>query len=330
MQVGKWLDMRGWVAGGSRTKPVLREKRPRATNSAYQYDSDMLQPAHSGAVPHTYSLGHAHTHAPPAAKIPKTDPDEPLPWERMHHGGFAPVRVKWSGDRCAVCSSEVDYDTDQLIHCHSCGIAVHQSCYGVRPLPQQEDKWVCRACEHVHGGGRQPQCVACPVEGGALKPTTIRGMWCHLACMQVRATNSGGSATAVPFGGGDLHCRLCGCSARWVHAVCGRRCMLADAIAQQLVLWCLLTGTLPCLHRPARCCAYKCSPNTANIQGLCCACSGYQSWASPTRSAWSQSRALKTSVQIVGRSTAPSASRKSAPRCSAASATQRSTHAAAE
>lgn len=28
------------------------------------------------------------------------------------------------------------------------------------------------------------QCCVCPVIGGALKPTTIRGTWCHSACMQ--------------------------------------------------------------------------------------------------------------------------------------------------
>ena len=32
--------------------------------------------------------------------------------------------------------------------------------------------------------GNQPQCCLCPVEGGALKPTTIPGLWCHAACMQ--------------------------------------------------------------------------------------------------------------------------------------------------
>ena len=32
--------------------------------------------------------------------------------------------------------------------------------------------------------GSQPQCCLCPVEGGALKPTTIPGLWCHAACMQ--------------------------------------------------------------------------------------------------------------------------------------------------
>ncbi len=37
---------------------------------------------------------------------------------------------------------------------------------------------------HLQEEGTQPQCCLCPVEGGALKPTTIPGLWCHAACMQ--------------------------------------------------------------------------------------------------------------------------------------------------
>lgn len=33
-------------------------------------------------------------------------------------------------------------------------------------------------------GGPQPQCCLCPVQGGALKPTDIPGLWCHAACLQ--------------------------------------------------------------------------------------------------------------------------------------------------
>lgn len=46
-----------------------------------------------------------------------------------------PPQVKFAGDRCCVCDSDVDYDFDQLVSCDSCGITVHQSCYGVSELP---------------------------------------------------------------------------------------------------------------------------------------------------------------------------------------------------
>jgi PHD-like zinc-binding domain/PHD-finger len=176
MQVGKWLDMKGYAAGGSRQRTIVREKRARPLAAA---GSDGF----GGGAAAALALA-------PAPKVAKLDPDEPDPWKRMVEGDFAPVRVKWSGDRCAVCSSEVDYDTDQLIHCHGCGIAVHQSCYGVRRLPRPEDKWVCRACERVQEGHPRPRCAVCPVDGGALKVTTLPGVWCHVTCMQARPSRA--------------------------------------------------------------------------------------------------------------------------------------------
>lgn len=55
--------------------------------------------------------------------------------------------MRWAGDRCTVCDSDVDYDQDQLVSCDMCGITVHQSCYGVQELPGEDDMWLCRACE---------------------------------------------------------------------------------------------------------------------------------------------------------------------------------------
>lgn len=57
-----------------------------------------------------------------------------------------------------------------------------------------EALWLCRACEYVEEqeGGfgplgppvHPPQCCLCPVTGGALKPTTIPGLWAHTVCGQ--------------------------------------------------------------------------------------------------------------------------------------------------
>ena len=57
------------------------------------------------------------------------------------------MQVRWAGDRCTVCDSDVDYDMDQLVSCDMCGITVHQSCYGVAEVPGEDDMWLCRACE---------------------------------------------------------------------------------------------------------------------------------------------------------------------------------------
>jgi PHD-finger len=161
------------MAGGSRAPRMKRRAMPYAAC------------IDSKPSPPSPPLPKAHPSTSGAVSAPKIKDDEPPPWDKMQKKEFEPVKVRWSGDRCAVCSSEIDYDTDQLIPCHSCGIVVHQSCYGVRELPREEDRWLCRACEAVHRGEPQPHCAVCPVQGGALKRCTIDGLWCHLACMQV-------------------------------------------------------------------------------------------------------------------------------------------------
>lgn len=57
------------------------------------------------------------------------------------------MQVRWAGDRCTVCDSDVDFDYDQLVSCDQCGITVHQTCYGVPELPGEDDLWLCRSCE---------------------------------------------------------------------------------------------------------------------------------------------------------------------------------------
>lgn len=70
------------------------------------------------------------------------EPERPsvAPWMEIPTGLHTPVRVRWAGDRCSVCDSDVDYDFDQLVSCDACGITVHQSCYGV---PEAPGAWLC-------------------------------------------------------------------------------------------------------------------------------------------------------------------------------------------
>ena len=49
------------------------------------------------------------------------------------------TKVRWAGDRCCVCDSDVDYDYDQLVSCDGCGLTMHQSCYGIPELPDVDD-----------------------------------------------------------------------------------------------------------------------------------------------------------------------------------------------
>lgn len=80
-------------------------------------------------------------------------------------------------------------------------MGVHEECYGV-PKGTDTDTWKCRRCtyqaklEETSTEGRRGtrgdaqgqaqagpvECCLCPVKGGALKATTVEGLWAHLVC----------------------------------------------------------------------------------------------------------------------------------------------------
>ncbi|XP_041013477.1 uncharacterized protein LOC121256681 isoform X7 [Juglans microcarpa x Juglans regia] len=69
------------------------------------------------------------------------------------------------------CMGDTCKESNQLVVCSSCEVAVHQKCYGV-----QEDvgaTWSCAWCKKksdCSGIGSSKTCVLCPKQGGALKP----------------------------------------------------------------------------------------------------------------------------------------------------------------
>ncbi|KAK6919985.1 hypothetical protein RJ641_015889 [Dillenia turbinata] len=91
---------------------------------------------------------------------------------------YEPVYAKWTTERCAICRWVEDWDTNKMIICNRCQIAVHQECYGARDV-QNLTSWVCRACETPD---LERECCICPVKGGALKPTDVDGLWIHVTC----------------------------------------------------------------------------------------------------------------------------------------------------
>ena len=75
-------------------------------------------------------------------------------------------------DKCLVCNSGDYEDNDNIVFCDFCGMAVHQSCYGIEEVPSGD--WYCISCTVLgKNKGRNLKCCLCPKYGGALKPTTV-------------------------------------------------------------------------------------------------------------------------------------------------------------
>ncbi|EFA80381.1 PHD zinc finger-containing protein [Heterostelium album PN500] len=81
-------------------------------------------------------------------------------------------------DVCSVCFDGTSDDTNQIVYCDGCDIAVHQECYGIRLIP--EGHWFCQKCESP--AKATISCRLCNMKNGALKQT-VDGEWVHLVCL---------------------------------------------------------------------------------------------------------------------------------------------------
>lgn len=151
-------------------------------------------------------------------RIPKPNPKPPQT-HRPRSSSAAAVNGETTGPgeeqdtKCAICDDGDCENSNAIVFCDGCDLAVHQECYGVPFIP--EGQWLCRKCQLVGRGS--VNCIFCPNTEGAFKQTTS-SKWSHLLCsIWIPEVSIGNPSLMepitdiekVPRSRWKLHCYIC-------------------------------------------------------------------------------------------------------------------------
>ncbi|KAK4146935.1 peregrin [Dichotomopilus funicola] len=217
-------------------------------------------------------------------RIPKPNPKPPQTHRPRSSSAAAvngePQAGEEQDSKCAICDDGDCENTNAIVFCDGCDLAVHQECYGVPFIP--EGQWLCRKCQLIGRG--IPTCIFCPNTDGAFKQTNS-SKWAHLLCAMWIPEVSLGNHTfmepvmeveKVPKTRWRLACYICNqrmgaciqCSNKncyqAFHVTCARRCRLFLKMKNSQGALAVLDGTLPLKAY----CDKHCPPDYAEEHGV--------------------------------------------------------------